>query len=152
MCSFQGAQGRGKTTGPKANKPSPKEIVMTTTMCEPAATLNFQSNDPAELNESAHGQLVREQVAEMLEGIEQLVLKHNVRLDLAGVERIDAGGIAALVGLYRSARSAGHRFQVTNASARVAGILAVVGLDGVLLSHNAVQDSHYGVCLQRPAA
>lgn len=125
---------------------------MTSTMCEPAATLNFQTTDPAELNELAHGQLVREQVAELLEGIEPLVLKHNVKLDLASVQRIDAAGIAALVELYRSARAAGHRFQVTNASARVEQILAVVGLDGILLSHNAVRDSHYDVRLRRAAA
>lgn len=130
---------------------------MTSTTCEPAFIMTTDAVEPAERkrlvkDQSLKGQLVRGQEARLLEGISALVLKHNVTLDLASVERIDAAGIAALVGLYQSARGAGHRFQVTNVSDRVARILAVVGLDGLLLSHNAVQDSHYDDCMRRPAA
>jgi anti-anti-sigma factor len=87
-----------------------------------------------------------------LDHVEPLVLKSNVTLDMAGVERIDAAGIAALVTLYCKACESGHRFTLTNASRRVAQILSIVGLDRYLLSHNAVQNSQYGAGMERPAA
>ena len=90
--------------------------------------------------------------AVLLEHLGPLVRKCNVALDLSRVERIDAAGITALILLYRSACESGHRFSLTNVSARVAQILAVVGLDRILLSHNAVQNSHFGPRLRRPAA
>ena len=120
---------------------------MTTAMIELNATRIFQGTEPAELNE-----LVRGQDARLLEHVGPMVLERSVTLDLAGVERIDAAGIAALVALYCSARQSGHRFSVTNVSARVAQILTMVGLDRFLLSHNAVQSSHYGPRMERPAA
>ncbi|HXR38616.1 MAG TPA: STAS domain-containing protein [Terracidiphilus sp.] len=120
---------------------------MTIAMFEPTVTMTTETLEPAELKE-----LVRGQEKHLVEGVGPLVLKHNVTLDLASVERIDAAGIAALVGLYRSAREAGHRFQVTNVSARVAQILELVGLDRFLYSHNAVQNSQYGAQVRRPAA
>ncbi|MDR3774393.1 MAG: STAS domain-containing protein [Terracidiphilus sp.] len=125
---------------------------MTSALFEPGANLNFQAIEPEERNERVNGELVRGQEARLLEGLETLVLKHSVALDLAGVERIDAAGIAALVKLYRSALAAGHQFRIANPSAHVAQILTVVGLDGYLLSHNAVENSYYGACLRRPAA
>jgi len=120
---------------------------MTTTIFEPKATMLFQSTEPAELNE-----LVRGQDARLLAHLGPMVLERSVTLDLAGVERIDAAGIAVLVSLYRMAREAGHCFSVTNVSGRVAQILAMVGLDRFLVSHNAVQSSHYGSEFERPAA
>ncbi len=125
---------------------------MTSALFEPAANLIFQAIEPEERNERVNGELVRGQEAHLLEGIEPLLKRHSVALDLAGVERIDAAGIAALVQLYRSAQAAGHHFRIANASARVAQILAVVGLDGYLLSHNAVESSHYDAQTERPAA
>ena len=120
---------------------------MTTATIEPTATLMFQGAEPAELNELVRGQDVR-----LLEHVSPLVLERNVTLDLAGVERIDAAGIAALVALYCSARQSGHRFCVTNVSARVEQILTMVGLDRFLLSHNAVRNSQYDSQIERPAA
>ena len=85
----------------------------------------------------------------LLEKLAPLVRRENVSLDLGRVERIDAAGIAALISLYGSARDAGHCFSVTNASARVAEILALVGLDRILLSQ---PDGKYRPCMERPAA
>ncbi len=68
------------------------------------------------------------------------------------MERIDAAGIAALVTLYANACQAGHSFTVSNAQPHVAKILALVGLDRILMSQNAVQISHSGAELQRSAA
>jgi anti-anti-sigma factor len=81
-----------------------------------------------------------------------LVVRQSIALDLSTVERIDAAGIAALVTLYATACQAGHSFTVSNASPRVVRILALVGLDRILLSQNAVQSSHSGPELQRSAA
>lgn len=88
----------------------------------------------------------------LLEQLVPLVRRQNVSLDLGRVERIDAAGIAALISLYGSARDAGHCFSVSNASPRVTEILALVGLDRILLSHNAIYKSQSGKCSERPAA
>jgi anti-anti-sigma factor len=120
---------------------------MTTAIFEPAADPKFQAVEAADLNELVRGQDMR-----LIEHLSPLVLERNVTLDLTGVERIDAAGIAALVSLYCKACESGHRFTVTNASERVRQILAIVGLDRFFLSHNAVQNSQYGARMQRPAA
>ena len=120
---------------------------MTIAMCEPMATVTIQAAEPAELNE-----LVRGQDVLLLAHVGPMVRERSVMLDLSGVERIDAAGITALVALYRSARESGHRFGLTNVSARVEQILVMVGLDRYLLSHNAVRNSHCGSGMQRPAA
>jgi anti-anti-sigma factor len=120
---------------------------MTIAMCEPTATLNVTTIDPAGAEE-----LVRGQVAGLIERLGALVTEQSVTLDMGKVERIDAAGIAALVVLYQNAHAAGHRFRVSNVPARVQQILAVVGLERYLGSHNAVQASHCGHRGQRPAA
>jgi anti-anti-sigma factor len=134
-----------------------KEIYMTTTMLDLTATMMFAASELAEQNELVKGQLaehqlVRGQDAALLERVGPLVRERNITLDMAGVERIDAAGITALVALYRSAWETGHRFSVTNVSARVAQILSVVGLDRFLVSHNAVPSSRFGSRVRRAAA
>jgi len=120
---------------------------MTMAMCEPMAALTMKAFEQADLNELVRGQDVR-----LLERVGPVVLDRSVTLDLTSVERIDAAGITALLTLYRNAKDSGHCFTVTNASAHVAQILAIVGLDRFLLSHNAVKNPQYGTRMQRPAA
>jgi anti-anti-sigma factor len=120
---------------------------MTIAMCEPMTTLNVMTIDPAGAEE-----LVRGQVAGLIERLGPLVMEQNVTLDMGAVERIDAAGIAALVVLYQNAQAAGHRFRVSNVPARVEQILAVVGLERYLSAHTPVQASHSGSRAQRPAA
>ena len=98
------------------------------------------------------GELVRGQDQELMRRVSPLVRQRDVSLDLGNVERIDAAGIAALISLYGHARESGHIFTVANASARVAEILTLVGLDRILLSQNAVVKSHSAPCCERPAA
>jgi anti-anti-sigma factor len=81
-----------------------------------------------------------------------VVRRQSMVLDLEMVQRIDAAGIAALISLYRCASDAGHRFAVSNPSTHVAEILAVVGLDRILLSQNAERIPHTTLGLERSAA
>ena len=105
-----------------------------------------------ELEPAPHCELVRGHDGDLLARIEPLLHDRSVALDLDGVERIDAAGITALVYLYQSAQQSGHCFSVTNVPARVERILRVVGLDHLLMSHNAVRTSQYGSCSERSAA
>jgi len=103
--------------------------------------------EPGEVHE-----LVRGQEQCLVERLTPIVRRQNVTLDLRHVERIDAAGISFLISLYGAALSAGNEFTVVNASHRVAEILALVGLDRILLSHNAVAGLQSGECLARSAA
>ncbi len=100
-------------------------------------TLNVEAGKASQLTE-----LVRGTEQRLLEQITPLVQRQSVALNLASVERIDAAGIAALISLYRLASEAGHRFSVSGASPHVAELLALVGLDRILMSHNASLPSH----------
>lgn len=105
---------------------------MNGTTCVDEMNVNVETGKRSELTE-----LVRGSDRRLIEEMEPLVRRQNVSLDLAAVERIDAAGIAALISLYRMARESGHGFSISRASARVAEMLTLVGLDGILLSHNA---------------
>src|ERR1700738_381785 len=83
--------------------------------------------------------------------LEPLVRQHSVTLDLKGVDRIDGAGISALISLYGSAHDAGHGFMLCNVPPRVAQILALVGLDAILLPH-VPEDCAREACLERSAA
>jgi len=88
---------------------------------------------PGDLHE-----LVRGQEQCIVERLTPVVRRQSVTLDCRHVERIDAAGIAALISLYGTAHAAGNDFAVVNASARVADILKLVGLDRILIARNAV--------------
>jgi anti-anti-sigma factor len=117
---------------------------MTNEFCNTTASVAIWAGESREL--------VRGQDRWLLERMIPLVRQQSLTLDLRSVERIDAAGIAALISLYRAASEAGHAFTVCNASARLAEILKLVGLDRILLSHDAVRPSHPEFCLERPAA
>ncbi len=79
-------------------------------------------------------ELIKGQEQKLLEELGPIVRRQCVRLDLSRTERIDAAGLAALVSLYRAACTAGHEFAVVNPRRQVARILAIVGLDRILIS------------------
>ncbi len=120
---------------------------MTIMTCNESAASAIAQDGPIELTE-----LVKGHEQALLEQMRPLVRGQSIALDLTPVERIDAAGMAALVTLYANACQAGHHFTVSNAQPRVARILALVGLDRILMSQNAVQSSHSGPLLQRSAA
>lgn len=97
-------------------------------------------------------ELVRGQEQSLVDRLMPIVRRQSVTLDMRHVERIDAAGIASLISLYGAALNAGNEFAVVNASHRVAEILALVGLDRILISHNAVPASQSGACLEQSAA
>jgi anti-anti-sigma factor len=112
----------------------------------------FNSSEGLTVTWSQFNELVRGQDRNLLETVGPLVRLQDIALDLSGVERIDAAGISALISLYASAGAAGHRFSVSNPTARVAHILALVGLERILVSHNAVRESHSELLMDRTAA
>jgi|SRR5579859_3600893 len=106
------------------------------------------------------GLLVAPEMTELVRGAEQqlvqrvapLLRENNVRLDLNGIDRIDAAGIAALISLYSYAQNHGNTFSVINVSPRVEEMLSLVQLESILVSHNAVLPSQCDSCFERPAA
>ena len=82
-------------------------------------------------------ELVRGSDLRLVGHVEPLVRVTDVILNCAGIERIDAAGIAALVSLYGSAQSSGHSFHVCNVKARVREILTLVRLNHILVACDA---------------
>src|SRR6185312_9292111 len=101
-------------------------------------TRNYQSvvNSQLAIPGNLH-ELVRGQEQRLLKELEPVVRQHSVTLDMRQIERIDAAGISLLIALYGAAHTAGHEFAIVNASVRVAEILEIVGLDRILISHQA---------------
>jgi anti-anti-sigma regulatory factor len=124
-----------------------REVFMTGTMCFEDVMRKVEATRPCELTE-----LVRGCDRHLVEEMTPIVRRQSVSLDITSVERIDAAGIAALISIYRVAKEAGNSFSVSNAAPHVAELLALVGLDGILLSHNAKQSSHSNCRLARSAA
>jgi anti-anti-sigma regulatory factor len=87
-----------------------------------------------------------ERITELVRGPDQMLLerylplarKQSISLDFISVRRVDAAGVSALLALYTTAHKAGHDFTIFNASPHVRQTLALLGLDSILLSHNAV--------------
>ena len=87
--------------------------------------------------------LVRGNEKCLIERLLPLVRSRSLVLDLNAVERIDAAGISALICLYRSASDAGQRFAVINPSPHIAQVLALFGLDKILIPLNAEPMPHF---------
>lgn len=97
-------------------------------------------------------ELVRGDEQRLVQRVAPLLRENNVTLDLNGIDRIDAAGIAALISLYSCARNHGNTFSVINVSPRVEEMLSLVGLEDILVSHNAVLASQCEPHYERPAA
>jgi anti-anti-sigma factor len=97
-------------------------------------------------------ELVRGCEKEFLAWLMPLVRRQSVTLDLGSVERIDAAGIAALVSLYASARQTGHGFSIAHPSPQVAKVLALVGLERILVANRAGLKSTSGRGFEQTAA
>ena len=104
-------------------------------------TRNYQSvvEAPVAVPGNLH-ELVRGQEQRLLKELEPVVRQSSVTLDMRQIERIDAAGISLLISLYGAAHAAGNEFAIVNASARVAEILEIVGLDRILISHDVASN------------
>ena len=103
---------------------------------------------PADFHE-----LVRGNEDRLMALLTPVVREQNAVLDLGEVRRIDAAGIAALISIYGSARTAGHSFRVCNVTPHVAEILELVGLDHILVAQDAVlAPPVMQPCVECPAA
>jgi anti-anti-sigma factor len=97
-------------------------------------------------------ELVRGSDRSLLDEFTPIVRREDLALDLGHVEKIDAAGIAALITLYRAAVESGHGFHLANVSPRVREMLAIVGLDGILLSQSKGLASNPACGLTKNAA
>src|SRR3974390_2577255 len=97
-------------------------------------------------------EIVRGNEGCLVDEMSPLVRRQDILLDMSPVERIDAAGIAALISLYRLAEESGHRFSVHNVTPRVYELLALVGLERVLVSHNANLTDNSGRRITQSAA
>jgi anti-anti-sigma factor len=89
-------------------------------------------------------ELVRGNENVLLERFMPIVRRQCVALNLESVTRIDAAGLAALITVYCTARESGHDFTILNPSSHVAEILAVVGLDKILVAQPTEGFSGFG--------
>jgi anti-anti-sigma factor len=101
---------------------------MTGIVCDATVPVIIEAGEPGEAME-----LIRGSEERFLERLQPLVQQENVWLDLDAVERIDAAGLSALIALYCDAHNAGHSFMVFNPRRHVREILALVGLDRILM-------------------
>lgn len=106
-----------------------------------------KTHDPGEVTELVKGNDQR-----LLDRFLPLVRTQSLVLDLRKVLRIDAAGLAALIALYCAARDAGHKFAVANPTQHVAEFLALVRLDGLLVSGSADESLCSCYKLQESAA
>jgi anti-anti-sigma factor len=108
------------------------------------STWEIESTEVAGLTE-----LVRGCDRRLVDRLTPHVRRQSIAVDFHSVERIDAAGIAALITLYADARQAGHHFSIFNVAPRVVEILAIVGLDRILLSRSAPCESNPDSCSDR---
>ncbi len=78
-------------------------------------------------------ELVRGAESQLIDELMPVVRQESVALNLSGVERIDAAGIAALITLYCTSVEAGTEFSVVEPSTHVLELLRLVGLEPILM-------------------
>jgi anti-anti-sigma factor len=96
-------------------------------------------------------ELVRGSETQALRELLPRVKQESIALNLSGVERIDAAGIATLITLYCSSVEAGRDFSVVAPSPHVLELLQIVGLDAILMAGSRQVGSR-AECLACPAA
>ena len=97
-------------------------------------------------------ELVRGQEEQFLEELAPTVVREDVALEFASVERIDAAGLAALITLYTDACKAGRKLTVSRPSRHVREILELVGLVRILIAGSEAGCAFGNMQLQSSAA
>jgi anti-anti-sigma factor len=96
-------------------------------------------------------ELVRGTEAQVIRELLPRVRQESIALNLSGVKRIDAAGIAALITLYCSSVAAGRDFSVIAPSPHVLELLQIVGLESILVAGSRLS-SREQPCHACPAA
>jgi len=81
-------------------------------------------------------ELVRGTETKVMAALLPRVKQESVALDLSGVERMDAAGIAALITLYCTSVEAGNAFRIVDPSPHVLELLRIVGLVSILMAED----------------
>jgi anti-anti-sigma factor len=87
------------------------------------------------------GQIVNGQTEILRNAVESLPAVKAVKLDLAGVTMIDAGGLGVLLALREQAEAHGIRFELMNVNRRINMVLALTRLDSVFRITSRVEVS-----------
>jgi anti-anti-sigma factor len=82
--------------------------------------------------------LVRGTEAKVMDALLPRVRQESVALDLSGVQRMDAAGIATLIALYCTSVEAGNEFHIVAPSPHVLEMLRIVGLESILVAENGL--------------
>lgn len=109
----------------------------------------FFHNSPAEIAVTC--ELVRGSETHIVDAMLPRVKQESVALNLSGVERIDAAGIAALITLYCSAIEAGNAFSVVAPSPHVLELLRLVGLEHILVGNGRSGHQVWNACSRSAA-
>jgi len=80
---------------------------------------------------SLQGQIVNGETAILRDAVKSLPEVAAVKLDLAGVTTLDAGGLGAMLELRAQAAEKGVRFQLMNVTKRIGMLLELTRLDSV---------------------
>lgn len=80
---------------------------------------------------SLRGQIVHGEAAVLRAAVQSLSGISTVKLDLASVATIDAGGLGALLELREQAESKSVRFEIMNVSKQIARVFQITRLDTV---------------------
>ena len=80
---------------------------------------------------SLQGQIVNGETAILRDAVQSLPEVTAVKLDLAGVTTVDAGGLGAMLELRAQAAERGVRFQLMNVTKRISMLLELTRLDSV---------------------
>jgi anti-anti-sigma factor len=83
-------------------------------------------------------ELVRGTETKVMDALLPRVKQESVALDLSGVQRMDAAGIATLIALYCTSIEAGNEFHVVAPSPHVLELLRIVGLESILVTENGL--------------
>ncbi|HKO97389.1 MAG TPA: STAS domain-containing protein [Pyrinomonadaceae bacterium] len=85
------------------------------------------------------GQIVNGQMEILRNAVQFLPEISAVKLDLALVTTVDAGGLGVMLGLREQAESRGVRFELMNVNRRIGTVLALTRLDSVFRITSSVE-------------
>ncbi|MBC8029201.1 MAG: STAS domain-containing protein [Pyrinomonadaceae bacterium] len=85
------------------------------------------------------GQIVNGDTATLRNAVRSLSAVNAVRLDLASVTTVDAGGLGAMLELREWTQAKGIRFELMNVTKRISMLLRLTRLDSVFQIANGVE-------------